>query len=138
VTCSVMLEIPAVVGVPLISQLFCVRPAGRVPEVVQVYGVVPPVTGMVAKYGLPTVPFSSFVNDSVRASVMVRDIGPDTLSCGLEASVTVIVGFAVPCVVGVPVIAQLFGVNANPVGRVPPVTVQTYGPVPPVTPTDPV
>jgi len=44
VTCSVMLEIPAVVGVPLISQLFCVNPAGRGPTVVvQVYGVVPPV-----------------------------------------------------------------------------------------------
>ena len=34
VTCSVMLVVPAVVGVPLMVQLFCVRPAGSGPTVV--------------------------------------------------------------------------------------------------------
>ena len=43
VTCTVMLEIPASVGVPLIVQLFCVNPAGKVPAViVQTNGAVPP------------------------------------------------------------------------------------------------
>src|SRR5882757_9000503 len=66
VTCSVMFVIPAKVGVPLMVQLFCVNPAGRGPTVVvQVYGVVPPVARIVAKYGTPTVPFGRVVNDRV-------------------------------------------------------------------------
>ena len=52
VKCSVMFEIPAAVGVPLIVQPFCVNPAGNVPAVVvQVNGAVPPVVSIVAKYG---------------------------------------------------------------------------------------
>ena len=52
VTCSVMFEIPAAAGVPLIVQPFCVSPAGNVPAVVvQVNGAVPPVVSIVAKYG---------------------------------------------------------------------------------------
>ena len=44
VTLSVMLEVPATVGVPLTMQLFSERPAGRTPDViVHVYGCVPPV-----------------------------------------------------------------------------------------------
>ena len=51
VTCSVMVKVPAVVGVPLIVQLFCVNPAGNVPAVVvQANGAVPPVVRIVAKY----------------------------------------------------------------------------------------
>ena len=52
VTCAVMFEIPATVGVPLIVQSFCVNPAGNVPAViVQVNGAVPPLVRIVAKYG---------------------------------------------------------------------------------------
>jgi hypothetical protein len=49
----VMLEIPGVVGVPLMVQPgdVSVNPFGSAPAIVQVYGAVPPVTRMVAKYG---------------------------------------------------------------------------------------
>ena len=54
VTFTVMFDVPAVVGVPLTVHPagVSVRPAGSVPVVmVQVYGVVPPVARIVAKYG---------------------------------------------------------------------------------------
>ena len=53
VTFTVILEIPGVVGVPLMVQPrgVSVNPFGSAPAIVQVYGVVPPVTRMVAKYG---------------------------------------------------------------------------------------
>ncbi len=38
---------PAVVGVPVMLQLEAVRPAGNAPEIVQVYGAVPPLTPIV-------------------------------------------------------------------------------------------
>jgi hypothetical protein len=52
-------ELPADVGVPEMTPDDAVRfkPAGRVPaEMLQVYGIVPPVAPSVAEYALPTVP----------------------------------------------------------------------------------
>jgi hypothetical protein len=48
--------------------------------------------------------------------------------------VTPTVRFDVPAVVGVPLTVQLFGASVSPAGSVPPVIVQVYGPIPPVTP----
>ena len=76
------------------------------------------------------------VNPPPPTGAMVRLIGPVPVFCGTEASVTPTVRFAVPAVVGVPLIVQ--PVSARPVGRVPPVIVQRYGAVPPVTPMVPV
>ena len=129
---------PAVVGVPLTVQPagVSVSPRGSVPPVrVQVYGPVPPSTRIVAKYGVPTVPFSSVLNLRCRPALMVRDTGPLVLSAGFELSVTLTVRLVVPATVGVPLTVQLFGASVRPAGRVvPPVMVQVYGPVPPVTP----
>jgi len=136
-TLTVRLVLSAVVGVPLMVQPagVSVRPVGNVPAViVQVYGVVPPVTRIVAKYAWPTVPFGRVLNDRCRPELMVRVTGPLVLSAGFELSVTLTVRFAVPGVVGVPVSVQLLGASVNPAGIVPPVTVQVYGAVPPVTP----
>ena len=48
-TFTVIVELPAVVGVPLTAHPLRVRPAGRVPDViVQLYGEVPPATPTVA------------------------------------------------------------------------------------------
>lgn len=138
VTVIVGVAVTAVVGVPVIAQLFAVNanPAGRVPPVtVQTYGPVPPVTPTDPVYGAPTMPFGGFdtVSPPVPEETIVRLIGPSAVSCGFEASVTWIVMFDVPTVVGVPVTVQLFGVIVNPAGSVPTVTVQTYGVVPPAT-----
>lgn len=57
VACTVMFDVPAVVGVPLTVQLFGAsdRPAGSVPAVMaQMYGPVPPLTPIGLLYGTPT------------------------------------------------------------------------------------
>jgi hypothetical protein len=106
-TCRV--EVPAVVGVPLTTQLADkLRPAGSVPPVCrQVYGAVPPDTPMVAVYGTPTVAPGSVDNVSVNPlGRMVRLTGPVTVLIGLVESVAVTVRFSVPAAVGVPVMRQ--------------------------------
>jgi hypothetical protein len=45
---TVIGELPAVVGVPLILQPVSVRPAGNVPVIEQVYGLAPPLAVIVA------------------------------------------------------------------------------------------
>jgi hypothetical protein len=61
VTWNVMLEVPAVVGVPPITPVADkLRPAGSVPEDThQLYGAVPPVAVSVWLYAVPTVPAGS-------------------------------------------------------------------------------
>src|ERR1035437_1403806 len=56
--CTVNLDVPKAVGVPLREPLgFRVRPAGRVPPMsVNVYGVAPPVAAKLSAYGVPTPP----------------------------------------------------------------------------------
>ena len=56
------------------------------------------------------------VSDRPPAGTIVRLSGPVTVCCGVDASVAVTVRFAVPGVVGVPLIVQLLCVN--PAGRV--------------------
>jgi hypothetical protein len=92
VTLTVRFVVPAAVGVPLTVHPVSVRPAGNVPAViVQAYGVVPPVTSIVPLYGVPTTPFGSVGDASVRPPplvVMVTLSGPLVFPCGFELSVT--------------------------------------------------
>jgi len=86
-----------------------------------------PVVRIVAKYGVPTVPFGRAVNESDRggapAGLMVIVTGPVAVCCGLELSVTVTVAVVgPPGVVGVPV--TVHPVNVSPAGRAPPVIEQ--------------
>ena len=50
-TCTVKLEVPAAVGVPVIPPVagFNARPAGRAPAIDQLYGAVPPVAASVCE-----------------------------------------------------------------------------------------
>ena len=59
-TRSVKEKVPAVVGVPVMVFPVMSSPAGSAPaEIVQVYGVVPPVAVRDCEYAAPTVPFGS-------------------------------------------------------------------------------
>ncbi len=133
---TIKFTVPAMVGVPLTRQLGpSVRPAWSVPEMmVQEYGEEPPATPIVELYGVPTVPAGS--DPVVRlspAGLIVSDTGPVVVCTGLLLSVAFTVRLAVPGVVGVPLMRQP-APSDRPAGRVPAVTVQTYGDVPPVTP----
>jgi len=48
VTVTVTVELPAVVGVPVMVQPFRIKPSGSVPVIEQLYGEVPPVAVIVA------------------------------------------------------------------------------------------
>jgi len=121
---------PAAVAVPLITPLGdSVRPSGNPPEARDhVYGVVPPVAVNVCEYAPPTLPegrdvvvIESGGGSIVRANdfVAVRD----------ALSRTWTVKFAVPAVVGVPLITPAPD-SVSQVGA--PVTDHIYGGVPPV------
>ena len=134
VTVSVKFVVPAVVGVPLTTQLFGARdrPAGSGVDgsTEQVYGAVPPVTPIVALYGVFTVPFGRGPDKTSGPPPLppprriVRVIGPVVLCCGFEVSVAFTVMFEVPAAVGVPLTRQPVGVSVNPAGRTPDVMVQ--------------
>ena len=120
-----ILDVPAMVGVPTTVQPFNARPTGRTPDViVHAYGCVPPVIPIGWLYGTPTMPLGRLVSVSVTApfAVIVRLTGPLTLCCGFDASVAWMVMSEVPAVVGVPLTVQ--PVSVRPAGKVPLVTVQ--------------
>ena len=127
VTFTVRFVVPAIGGVPLMVQLLCVNPVGRVPAViVQVYGAVPPVIPNDPLYGTATEPVGRV---GARVSppppppgVIARLTGPLVLSFGFELSVTLTTRFEVPAAVGVPLTVQLLCVS--PAGSVPAVMVQ--------------
>jgi len=76
VTRTVIFEVPAVVGVPLIApDEFNDNPAGKVPAArSQVYGVVPPVAAkLVEGYVEPTTPTGNDVVVTERAGLIVID-----------------------------------------------------------------
>jgi hypothetical protein len=61
-----------------------------------------------------------------------RERVTDFVWAGLDESVTLKDKLAVPTAVGVPEMTPLLGAKLRPVGRVPEVMDQVYGPVPPV------
>jgi hypothetical protein len=133
VTVTVKLEVPTVVGVPPMTQPVSVRPAGRVPVLIeQLYGVVPPLAPMVALYTTPTVPSGSVLFSVSAAGLITIVSGPEVFCEGDSESVTFTVTVEFPAMVGVPLTAH--PVRDSPAGRVPDVITQLYGDEPPMTP----
>jgi hypothetical protein len=137
VTCTVKLDWPALVGVPLIvPPLLKLRPAGKVPDaIVHEYGVLPPVAVIVLEYTVPTVPFGI---DAVLITTPFRGFTlTEKAACavcgGVDESETCTVKVNWPETVGVPLIIPVVLDNDNPDGNVPDTTVKPYGAVPPVT-----
>lgn len=127
-TCTVKLDVPAVVGVPVIAPLvaFKLKPAGKVPVVIfQLYGAIPPVAVNVALYITPAVPPGS--------DVVVMETGAETGAVMVMLKVPVAVfellsrtwtaNDEVAAVVGVPEMVPLL-LRLSPAGRLPEVTLQ--------------
>ena len=133
VTRTVMFDVPVVVGVPLIApdDEFNDNPAGNVPAArSQVYGVVPPVAAKVVEgYVELTTPTGNDV--VVIESAALTVIESACVAVRDPLSVTRTVKFEVAAVVGVPVIAPDDASKDKPAGKVPTVTAQLYGVVPP-------
>ena len=137
VTWAVKFDVPAVVGVPVITPpVDIVRPAGSDPAVMdQVYGAVPPEAPRVCwGYTVPAVPPGSAVVVMVGGAAAV----PMTICSGCDAerfaeSVTLAVKFDVPAVVGVPVIVPVLE-SVRPAGSDPALMDHVYGVVPPEAP----
>jgi hypothetical protein len=135
VTCTVKLDRPALVGVPLIvPPLPRLRPAGSDPEVtVHEYGVVPPEAARVDEYAVPTVPLGSEAVVTVSVNPVALTLMDNCLEAcwaGEEESVTCTVKLDWPLLVGVPLIVPLLP-RLRPGGSDPDVTVHEYGVVPP-------
>jgi len=133
---TVTVVVPDIVGVPLTVQPKPrISPAGSIPVViVQEYGEDPPLTPIVAEYGVPTVPSGSvpFVSVIARGRIVIVS-GPVVL-CGVALeSVAFTDTVIVPAVVGVPLTTQP-APSMRPDGSVPDAIVQVYGDVPPLTP----
>jgi hypothetical protein len=131
VTRTVKLAAPWLVGVPPIAPLDArARPAGsEPPPTVHVNGGVPPLACKLTEYAVPLIPAGR--------SVVVIETGGgaikiDSARVALRnaASLTRTVKFAVPGIVGVPLIAP-FAASAKPEGSDPPTTFHVYGVVPP-------
>jgi hypothetical protein len=120
VTFSVILEVPATVGVPVIAPVFALRlsPAGSGPgDNDQVYGSVPPVAAAVCEYTTLTSPFKSATVVMDGAAAIVIDNALVVVAPTL--SVTFSVNPTVPAVVGVPVIAPVLALRLSPAGSGP-------------------
>ena len=119
VACAVKLDVPGVVGVPLIAPLVpSDNPAGSAPAIfVNEYGAVPPLAETVAKYAAPVVPCGSVVGATV---IVAQSIVSEYASVPVQpfASVAWAVKFEVPGVVGVPVMAPLVA-SDKPAGNAP-------------------
>jgi hypothetical protein len=134
VTRTVKVEVPAVVGVPLIAPpVDRESPAGRDPEETdQLYGCVPPVAASVLLYAVPTVPaVSGLAVEIVGAAAALIVKENDFVDEALFPPVTRTVKVEVPAVVGVPLIAPPVD-RERPAGRDPEETDQLYGVVPPL------
>jgi hypothetical protein len=126
-----ILNVPEDFGVPVTApvEVFSVRPHGRLPTTVNVYGPVPPVTviGPLLN-GTPTIPVLFTPQVTETPGLIVIEQADPTLPF---ASVTLMV--KVPEAVGVPVTAPVEAFSVRPAGSVPVPTENVYGAVPPVT-----
>jgi hypothetical protein len=137
VTRTVKFDVPAVVGVPLITPPeLRDSPDGRLPESSdQLYGVTPPVAASVRLYATPICPFGRLVVVITRSGIpelMIMDNAWSSVSGVPWLSVTLTVKFDVPAVVGVPLIVPVEEPSDSPAGSDPEITDQLYGVVPPV------
>ena len=129
---TVKLEVPAVVGVPVIVPLpLKANPAGRLPEETPHVTVpVPPLDPRVAVYAALTTPEGRVVVVMTSLGLMVMVNGCFAVWGGVLESVAVTVKFVVPAAVGVPEMSPE-PLRVNPPGRLPVVTLQLMEPVPP-------
>ena len=114
------LDVPAVVGVPLIAPLEKVSPAGNVPPVrANVYGDVPPEAASVWENATPTVAerLPVVMLNGVPPAAMVMEYCLCAL--WLAESVTEVVKRNDPAAVGVPLIAPVEAFNCRPPGSAP-------------------
>jgi hypothetical protein len=123
-TCTVKLEVPAVVGVPLIAPLAASdSPAGSEPTVVDhVLPPDPPLATRVCEYATPTVPLGSEEVVTVNCGgAMVMLNACDAVA--FELSFTCTVKLEAPAAIGVPLIAPL-AASDSPAGSEPAVVDQ--------------
>src|SRR5262245_8497479 len=115
----IKLNVPWLVGVPLIVAPVRDRPSGRVPDIVQLYGGVPPLAPSVKLYGTPTVAAGAEVVVIASGGALIKMVrGPDAVcGVGVLLSVTWTVKLNGPCFVGVPLIVAPDLVS--PSGRAP-------------------
>jgi len=129
------LNVPVAVGLPLIVPVAALRlsPEGNALLLRdQVYGGFPPLATNVWEYCAPTDPLGScgpVLMLSAGALIFrVRDFAAVTEALSLTWTSK----FRVPAVVGIPLIVPAAALRVRPEGRVPSVTVQLYGGVPPL------
>jgi hypothetical protein len=134
VTWTVKFDVPAAVGVPLITpvEAFRLNPAGRVPaETDQLYGVVPPVAVIVWLYAVPTVPAGSGLAVEIVGAATGLTVREKAF-VAVPPPVTWTVKLKAPAVVGVPPITPVEAFRLSPAGSAPAEIDQLYGVVPPV------
>lgn len=129
---TVKLEVPAVVGVPLIVPLpLKANPAGKLPEeTLHVMVPAPPLDARVVLYAVLTKPLGREVEVMTSLELMVMVNACLAVWGGVLESVAVTVKFVVPAAVGVPEMSPE-SLRVNPPGRFPVVTRQLMEPVPP-------
>jgi hypothetical protein len=128
---TVKLNVPPVVGVPLITPApESVRPGGNVPEARDhVNGVTPGLAASVCEYAAPTAALGkAFVVISGGTAIEKTSVSD---CAGLPLSTARTVNENLPVFVGVPEIVPL-GLKLRPGGRDPPVRLQVTDPVPPL------
>ena len=116
VTLIVTFVTPAAVVVPAIVAPFTLKPLGS-GDAVQVKGATPPLRASVWLYAVPATPFVKEVVVIFSAGWIVSE--RVTLTCcavGDELSVTLIVTFVGPAVVGVPLITPVEVFTVKPAG----------------------
>ncbi len=140
-TCTVMAKNPLAVGVPLITPVAEVsdKPAGRLPAVMlQVYGAMPPLAVNVALYACPAVPEGKLVvvitsgAGGFEGAAEVTAIVSCAVAVFADESATWTVKPKLPVALGVPLMAPVEALRANPVGKAPALSAHVYGPTPPV------
>jgi hypothetical protein len=114
-----------------------VSPVGRAPEVIDhVKGEVPPAACSALEYDVPVVPVGKLdvetVSGAGAGAAMASESLTERVCAGLPPSLTATVKLLAPEAVGVPVIRPVAGARLSPAGRLPPVTDQVYGVVPPL------
>jgi hypothetical protein len=111
-----------------------VRPVGRDPPIrLHVYGVIPPLAARVSKYDVPIVALGSVVVVTIKVATLstVSVSVAETVCAVVSLSVTCTVKVEAPSAVGVPLMTPVFDI-VNPAGRLPLVSFQKYGCIPPV------
>jgi hypothetical protein len=135
VTVNVNVEAPTAEGVPEIAPeaLLRLSPVGSFPEVTdQVTGGSPPLAARPTMYAVLTWAAGSEAVVMVRAAVIAIESFTLAVSAvGVLESVAVTVKLSFPAAVGVPVMAPVPPFRVRPSGRLPELTVQVSGTVPP-------